>query len=132
MGISTLRPSPLHGPVAFPWLSASILFPISASLLIPFIPDKGDGKQIRWFALGIALVTFLLTVGGYLNGYDPAVASLMALPTVAIRVPPELMTMSLSVDPPVWASSATPLLMVIRPRPLGSIVNFNPPGPSLV
>ena len=68
--------------MAFPWLSASILFPISASLLIPFIPDKGDGKQIRWFALGIALVTFLLTVGGYLNGYDPAVAGLQLVERV--------------------------------------------------
>jgi len=68
--------------VVFPWLSASILFPISASLLIPFVPDKGDGKQIRWYALGIALVTFLLTVGGYLNGYDPAVAGLQLVERV--------------------------------------------------
>ncbi|MEX1323408.1 MAG: NAD(P)H-quinone oxidoreductase subunit 4 [Synechococcaceae cyanobacterium] len=60
----------------FPWLSASILFPIGAALLIPFVPDKGDGKQVRWFALGVALVTFLLTVGGYLNGYDPALEGL--------------------------------------------------------
>jgi NAD(P)H-quinone oxidoreductase subunit 4 len=58
--------------VDFPWLSASILFPIAAALLIPFVPDKGDGKQVRWYALGIALTTFLLTVGGYLNGYDPS------------------------------------------------------------
>ena len=58
--------------MAFPWLSASILFPIAAALLIPFVPDKGDGKQVRWYALGIALTTFLLTVGGYLNGYDPS------------------------------------------------------------
>jgi NAD(P)H-quinone oxidoreductase subunit 4 len=58
--------------VAFPWLSAAILFPIGAALLIPFVPDKGDGKQVRWFALGVALITFLITVGGYLNGYDPA------------------------------------------------------------
>jgi len=58
--------------VAFPWLSASILFPIGAALLIPFVPDKGDGKQVRWYALGVALLTFLLTVGGYLNGYDPS------------------------------------------------------------
>ena len=58
--------------VAFPWLSAAILFPIGSALLIPFVPDKGDGKQVRWFALGVALITFLITVGGYLNGYDPA------------------------------------------------------------
>ena len=35
----------------FPWLSTSILFPIAGSFLVPFIPDKGDGKQVRWFAL---------------------------------------------------------------------------------
>jgi NAD(P)H-quinone oxidoreductase subunit 4 len=58
--------------VAFPWLSASILFPIGAALLIPFVPDKGDGKTVRWFALVVALLTFLLTVGGYLNEYNPA------------------------------------------------------------
>ena len=56
----------------FPWLSASILFPIAAALLIPFFPDEGQGKQVRWYALGVALITFLLTVGGYLNGYDPS------------------------------------------------------------
>ena len=61
---------------AFPWLSASILFPIAAALCIPFVPDKGDGKQVRWFALGVALITFLITVGGYLNGYDPSVEGL--------------------------------------------------------
>ena len=56
----------------FPWLSAAILFPIAASLLIPFVPDAGDGRRVRWYALGVALVTFLLTVGGYLTGYDPS------------------------------------------------------------
>ena len=61
---------------AFPWLSAAILFPIAAALLIPFVPDKGDGKQVRWFALGVALITFLITVGGYINGYDSSVEGL--------------------------------------------------------
>ena len=60
----------------FPWLSAAILFPIAASLLIPFVPDKGDGRQIRWYALAVALITFLITVGGYLNGYDPSLDGL--------------------------------------------------------
>ena len=77
---SGLEPSGLQ---AFPWLSASILFPIAAALLIPFIPDPGDGKTIRWYALGIALVTFLLTVGGYLNGYDPAVEGLQLVERVS-------------------------------------------------
>ncbi|MCP9775339.1 NAD(P)H-quinone oxidoreductase subunit 4 [Cyanobium sp. WAJ14-Wanaka] len=56
----------------FPWLSASILFPIAAALVIPFFPDEGEGKQVRWYALAVALITFLLTVGGYLTGYDPS------------------------------------------------------------
>ncbi len=60
----------------FPWLSLSIFFPIVGALLVPFIPDQGDGKQVRWFALGIALVTFLITVAAYLNGYDPSVSEL--------------------------------------------------------
>ena len=68
--------------MAFPWLSASILFPIAASLLIPFLPDAGDGRRIRWYALGVALTTFLLTVGAYLNGYDPAVPGLQLVERV--------------------------------------------------
>jgi len=68
--------------VPFPWLSASILFPIAAALLIPFIPDAGDGKRVRWYALGVALTTFLLTVGGYLNGYDPSVEGLQLVERV--------------------------------------------------
>ncbi len=56
----------------FPWLSVSIFFPIVGSLIVPFIPDEGEGKQVRWFALVIALVTFLITVGAYLYGYDPS------------------------------------------------------------
>ncbi len=54
----------------FPWLSVSILFPIGSAFLIPFFPDKGEGKQVRWFALSIALITFLVTVGSYINGFD--------------------------------------------------------------
>ncbi len=67
---------------AFPWLSVSILMPIGAALLIPFIPDPGDGKTIRWYALGVALLTFLVTAGAYLNGYDPSVAGLQLVERV--------------------------------------------------
>jgi len=35
----------------FPWLTFIIAFPIVMSLMIAFVPDKGDGKTIRWFAL---------------------------------------------------------------------------------
>ena len=54
----------------FPWLSVSILFPIGSAFLIPFVPDNGEGKQVRWFALSVALITFLVTVGSYINGFD--------------------------------------------------------------
>jgi len=56
----------------FPWLSLSILFPIVGSLIVPFIPDKGEGKEVRWYALIIALITFLITVGAYFKGFDPS------------------------------------------------------------
>ncbi len=54
----------------FPWLSVSILFPIGCAFVIPFFPDKGEGKEVRWFALSVALITFLVTVGSYINGFD--------------------------------------------------------------
>lgn len=59
-----------------PWLSISILLPIIGALLVPFIPDSGDGKQIRWYALIVTLITFLITVAAYLTGYDPSVSGL--------------------------------------------------------
>ncbi len=56
----------------FPWLSAAILFPIISSFILLFFPDKGEGKQVRWFALVISLITFLITIGAYINGFDPS------------------------------------------------------------
>ena len=63
-------------PATFPWLSLSILFPIVGAFIVPFVPDDGDGKQVRWFALGIALTTFLITAAAYLTGYDPSYSGL--------------------------------------------------------
>jgi NAD(P)H-quinone oxidoreductase subunit 4 len=62
--------------LAIPWLSAAILLPIGASLLLPFVPDPGDGRNVRWYALSVSLTTFLITVAAYLNGYDPGVSGL--------------------------------------------------------
>lgn len=56
----------------FPWLTLAILFPIVGAFLIPFIPDAGDGKKVRWYSLVITLITFLITIGAYLYGYDPS------------------------------------------------------------
>ncbi|MGI0490500.1 NAD(P)H-quinone oxidoreductase subunit 4 [Alkalinema pantanalense CENA528] len=53
----------------FPWLTTIILFPITASLLIPFIPDK-DGKTVRWYALIVGLIDFILTVAAFYLGFD--------------------------------------------------------------
>lgn len=55
----------------FPWLTTCILFPIVASLLIPFIPDKeGKGRPIRWYALVIGLIDFAILVYGFYTNYD--------------------------------------------------------------
>jgi NAD(P)H-quinone oxidoreductase subunit 4 len=69
-------------PTVLPWLSLSILFPIAAALAIPFIPDAGDGKTVRWYALGVALITFLITAAAYLDGYDPSIAGLQLIERV--------------------------------------------------
>ncbi len=58
------------GMTNIPWLSLSILFPITSAFIVPFIPDKGQGKEVRWFALVVALITFLITVGAYINGFN--------------------------------------------------------------
>ena len=52
-----------------PWLSLSILVPIVGALLVPLVPDKGDGKQVRWYALivfagVIGLVVLFGVIGG--------------------------------------------------------------------
>lgn len=53
----------------FPWLTISILFPVLASLLIPVIPDK-DGRTVRWYALIIGLIDFVILVYAFYTGYD--------------------------------------------------------------
>ena len=59
-----------------PWLSLSILVPIVGALLVPLVPDEGDGKKVRWYALIVTLITFLITVAAYLTGYDPSLSGL--------------------------------------------------------
>lgn len=55
----------------FPWLTVSILLPIAASVLVPFIPDK-NGKTIRWFALVVGLIDFAIIVAAFYLAYDPS------------------------------------------------------------
>lgn len=53
----------------FPWLTTAILFPIIASLFVFAIPDK-DGKTVRWYALTIGLIDFILIIYAFYQGYD--------------------------------------------------------------
>ncbi len=53
----------------FPWLTTIILFPVLASLAIPIIPDK-DGRTVRWYALIVGLIDFVLIVYTFANHYD--------------------------------------------------------------
>ena len=53
----------------FPWLTTIILFPIAASLLMPFIPDK-NGKTVRWYSLIVGLIDFALIVYAFYTQYD--------------------------------------------------------------
>ena len=58
----------------FPWLTAIILLPLVASLIIPVLPDK-DGKTVRWFALGVGIADFGLMCYAFWNHYDPSSAT---------------------------------------------------------
>lgn len=53
----------------FPWLTTIILFPIAASLLIPFLPDK-EGRTVRWYALVVGLLDFALITYAFYTQYD--------------------------------------------------------------
>ncbi|NES25048.1 MAG: NAD(P)H-quinone oxidoreductase subunit 4 [Symploca sp. SIO3E6] len=53
----------------FPWLTTIILFPIAASLLLPFLPEK-NGIWERWYALIIGLIDFALIIYACVTEYD--------------------------------------------------------------
>ncbi|NJS13125.1 MAG: NADH-quinone oxidoreductase subunit M, partial [Microcoleus sp. CSU_2_2] len=50
----------------YPWLSAIILFPVLAALVIPLLPSK----TVRWYALGVGLVDFFLSLWAFCRSYD--------------------------------------------------------------
>jgi NAD(P)H-quinone oxidoreductase subunit 4 len=58
----------------FPWLTAILLLPLVAALVIPFLPDK-DGKRVRWYALGVGIADFVLMCYVFWNHYDPSSAT---------------------------------------------------------
>ncbi len=58
----------------FPWLTAIILLPLAASLVIPILPDK-DGKVVRWYALGVAIADLILMCYAFWHNYDASSAT---------------------------------------------------------
>ncbi|MHC5736528.1 NAD(P)H-quinone oxidoreductase subunit 4 [Nostoc sp.] len=58
----------------FPWLTAIVLLPLVASLLIPVLPDK-DGKRVRWYALSVGIADFALMCYAFWKHYDASSAS---------------------------------------------------------
>ncbi len=53
----------------FPWLTAIIVFPLVAALMIPIIPDK-EGKTLRWYALSVGLIDFFLMCYVFSQNFD--------------------------------------------------------------
>nr|NP_050918.1 NADH dehydrogenase subunit 4 [Nephroselmis olivacea]Q9TKV8.1 RecName: Full=NAD(P)H-quinone oxidoreductase chain 4, chloroplastic; AltName: Full=NAD(P)H dehydrogenase, chain 4; AltName: Full=NADH-plastoquinone oxidoreductase chain 4 [Nephroselmis olivacea]AAD54889.1 subunit 4 of NADH-plastoquinoneoxidoreductase [Nephroselmis olivacea] len=53
----------------FPWLSTIVLFPLLASLAIPWLPDR-KGTTVRWYALGVGLIDFSLIAYMFGRYYD--------------------------------------------------------------
>jgi NAD(P)H-quinone oxidoreductase subunit 4 len=58
----------------FPWLTAIVLLPLVASMLIPVLPDK-EGNRVRWYALGVAFADFALMCYTFWKHYDPSSAT---------------------------------------------------------
>ncbi|MBG1244494.1 NAD(P)H-quinone oxidoreductase subunit 4 [Nostoc sp. NZL] len=66
----------------FPWLTAIVLLPLVASLLIPVLPDK-DGKRVRWYALGVGIADFALMCYAFWKHYDASSASFQMVESYA-------------------------------------------------
>jgi NAD(P)H-quinone oxidoreductase subunit 4 len=58
----------------FPWLTAILLLPFVASLLIPVLPDK-DGKRVRIYALSVGIADFVLMCYAFWKHYDASSSS---------------------------------------------------------
>ncbi|MDZ7956831.1 MAG: NAD(P)H-quinone oxidoreductase subunit 4 [Aulosira sp. DedQUE10] len=80
----------------FPWLTAIVLLPLVASLLIPVLPDK-DGKLVRWYALGVGIADFVLMCYAFWKHYDTSSASFQLVENYA-WVPQLGLNWAVSVD----------------------------------
>ncbi len=80
----------------FPWLTAIVLFPLAASLLIPVLPDK-YGKTTRWYTLSVGLIDFALIVYAFWTSYDFGKAGFQLAETYA-WVPQLGLNWSVAVD----------------------------------
>jgi len=80
----------------FPWLTAIVLLPLVASLLIPVLPDK-DGKRVRWYALGVGIADFALMCYAFWKHYDASSASFQLVESYA-WVPQLGLNWAVSVD----------------------------------
>jgi len=89
----------------FPWLTAIILFPLIAAALVPVLPDK-EGKNVRWYALGVGFADFVLMCYVFWNHYDASNASLQLVETYA-WIPQLGLNWSVSVD-----GLSTPLVLL--------------------
>ena len=80
----------------FPWLTTIIVFPLIASLPIPFISDK-KGKKLRWYALAVGMTDLVLMCYAFWNHYDPNNAGLQMAESYA-WIPQLGLNWSVSVD----------------------------------
>ena len=80
----------------FPWLTAIIFLPLIAALAIPLIPDK-DGKTIRWYALSVGIIDFILMGYAFWNNYDASSAQFQLTETYS-WIPQLGVSWSVSVD----------------------------------
>ncbi|MGL5032233.1 MAG: NAD(P)H-quinone oxidoreductase subunit 4, partial [Microcystaceae cyanobacterium] len=79
-----------------PWLSLIIFLPLVAACLIPVLPYK-DGKQVRWYALGVAIADFVLMAYVFSQNYDPSNSSFQLVEKYA-WIPQFGLSWSVSVD----------------------------------
>ena len=80
----------------FPWLSTIVLFPLAASLLIPWLPDR-KGTTVRWYALGVGLIDFALIAYAFGCHYNLDESSLQLVEDV-VWIEPLHLHWSLGVD----------------------------------